>query len=377
VAGQGRSDVKTDTYSDSSLELKQHLVDLINNTTDGAIIRISLYGWDDWGTTSSALNPSAAVIRAINRGVSVRILLDGGAKLDADYRAISTAISQHSGKGSFIRHCGVSNPDGDYGRACLGVKMNHNKYFLFSKVGSSQYVVVQSTSHLTETWGASEWDAMTTVVGKKALYDGYVSYFTAQTANTRNPNYYRSVTDGAYKAYFFPRAGKTAYRTADDTIYSILDNVSCTGNTTVGTSGAHRTIIRIAQWAFSRVEVAKKLRQLADKDCWIDIATDMENMTSGVKAALRGHKRINVDNGSIWVNGEKKFYIHAKYLLIEGKYDGKANSKNVWMGSPNMSYPALKENDEALLKIGSASWHDAFRQNFRNIMAVSGDADLG
>jgi hypothetical protein len=36
----------------------------------------------------------------------------------------------------------------------------------------------------------------------------------------------------------------------------------------------------------------------------------------------------------------------------------------------------VRQNDEAILKIKSASgaWHDAFRQNFRNIMAVSPDA---
>ncbi len=371
-AAKGRSDVHTDQYSDSATELKDHLVDLISNTAAGQTIRISLYGWDDWAG-STTKNPTSAIVSAVRRGVNVKILLDAGAKLDADYTTISREMAGKSG--SFIRRCGVGYAvDGSevtYGRACIGTKMNHSKYFLFSKVGGSSYVVVQSTGHVTPTWGNSHWDASMTVVGKKALYDGYVKYFNDQATNTKNATYYRTVTDGNYKAYFFPRAGNEDYTTGEDTIYGVLNNVTCTGNTTVGTSTAHRTIIRIAQWQITRAEVAKKLRALADQNCWIDIATNMDLMGSGAKSWLKGHDRINVDNGNI-----AGYYIHAKYLLIEGNYDGDADSKNIWVGSPNLTYPALKENDETLMKIKSASgaWHDDFRENFRNIMAVSVDA---
>ncbi len=370
LPAQGRSDVTVDQYSNSAKELKAHLIELINNTSSG-VIRISLYGWDDWDAYDST-SPAKAVVGAINRGVSVRILLDAGAKLDTDYDRIKNAIAANPGHGSFIKRCGVGYfTTSTTGRACLGTKVNHNKYFLFSQVGSSKYVVVQSTSHLTPTWGDHEWDAMMTVVGKQDLYNGYVDYFEDQTANVRRPDYYRTVTDGNYKAYFFPRAGGEAYSTSEDTIWAVLNNVTCTGNTTVGTSSAHRTIIRILSWQITRAEVAKKIRALANDNCWIDIATNMDLMGEGAKGYLKGHSRINVDNGN-----SGGFYIHGKYLLIEGNYNGEADSKNIWVGSPNLTYPALKDNDEGLLKIKSASgaWHDAFRQNFRNIMAVSPDA---
>lgn len=374
LAAAGRTDVTTDGYSNSPTELTDHVVELIRNTTDpSAIIRVSLYGWDDGTALTSEL------IKATERGVSVRILLDAAAKLsegtNGEFTRLRQAIAkQPASEGSFIKRCGVGYQvpsTVETGRACLGTNVNHNKYFLFSKVGSSPYVVVQATAHFTPTWGNTSWDAMMTVVDKKALYDGYVDYFVAQTANVRKPDYYKTVTDGNYKAYFFPRAGNVPYTTSEDTIYGVLDNVTCTGNKTTGTSTAHRTIIRILNWKFTRVEVAKKLVQLAGKNCWIDIATNLNEMSSGVRAVLEGVDRINVDNGNI-----PGFYIHGKYLLIEGNYDGAIDTKNIWVGSANLTYPAVRQNDEAILKIKSASgaWHDAFRQNFRNIMAVSPDA---
>ncbi len=364
--------VTVDKYSDSRTELTDHLVDLIKHTAAGQTIRISLYGWDDWADQGLSSNPTPALVAALNRGVTVKVLLDAAAKLSNDYTTLSRAMAGKSG--SFIKRCGVGKKVENTvksGRACLGTAVNHAKFFLFSKVGDSPYVVVQGTGHITQTWNNVAWDAMATVVGKKALYDGYVKYFNDQNANVKQPNYYRTVGDGSYKAYFFPRAGNADYRTSDDTIYGVLGNVTCTGNKTVGTSSAHRTIIRVLTWKFTRVELAQKLRKLADSNCWIDVATNMNEMTSGVRSALKGHPRINVDDGNTG-----NLYVHGKYLLIEGNYAGKADSKNLWVGSSNLTYPALKANDETLLKVTSAAWHDAFRQNFRNIMALSPDAKL-
>lgn len=48
----------------------------------------------------------------------------------------------------------------------------------------------------------------------------------------------------------------------------------------------------------------------------------------------------------------------------------------MWVGSPNLTNPALDENDESLLKIESktGAWFDQWADNFRNIMKVSPDA---
>jgi phosphatidylserine/phosphatidylglycerophosphate/cardiolipin synthase-like enzyme len=367
-AAAGKPNVVTDKYSDSPTELTDHLVELVRNTKDkNAIIRISLYGWDDGTPLTGEL------IKATERGVSVRILLDAAAKLDKDYRKLETAIKaankKNPGDGSFIKRCGVGHQvdsSQSTGRACLGKNVNHNKYFLFSKVGSSKYVVVQGTGHITPSWGDVAWDAMMTVVGKKSLYDGYVRYFVDQTKNVRKPNYYQTASDGNYKAYFFPRAGNVPYTTSKDTIHGVLGNVTCTGNKKTGESG--RTVIRILTWKFTRTAIAKKLRQLAEKGCRIDVVTnDSSHLGDDVRTALK-HSRIRLYNGQ--AGG---LYVHGKYLLIEGTYDGARDTKNIWVGSANLTKPALRENDEAILKIKSPSgaWHDDFRRNFQNIQACS------
>ena len=359
--------VKVDSHSDSSVELKAHLVELINNTPSGAMIRISLYGWDDWVNRSDASNPTPAVVAAVRRGVSVRILLDRDAKLSADFATISAAMAASPNKRSFIRRCGDAGR-----RGCLGSAVNHSKYFLFSTVGSSKYVVVQGTGHITQYWGGTQWDAMATVAGRKALYNGYVKYFEDETANRANPNYYRTVTDGKYKAYFFPKSGNAKYNTADDPIYGVLSKVKCGGNTTRPSAAGHKTIVRIVTWQFTRTPLATKLRSLAKSGCQIRVVTNVVDassggMNAGVTNALKGVKGIQVREGN--VGGS--FYIHAKYLLVEGNYNGTPNSATVWVGSPNLTYPALKKNDENMLKVSDSSWHDQFRRNFDNIWTVS------
>lgn len=367
LVAAGFPGVKTDAHSDSSVELKTHLVELINNTPPGAMIRVSLYGWDDWANHADPSNPTPAVEAAIWRGVSVRILLDRDAKLGADFATISTAIATSHNKKSFIRRCGDAGR-----RGCLGSAVNHSKYFLFSTVGSSKYVVVQGTGHITQNWGGTQWDAMATVAGRKALYDGYVKYFEDETANRPNPNYYRTVTDGKYKAYFFPKSGNAAYSTADDPIYGVLSKVKCGGNTTRPSAAGHKTIVRIVTWQFTRTPLAKKLRSLANSGCQIRVVTNVVDpssggMNAGVTSALKGVKGIQVREGNV----DGSFYIHAKYLLVEGNYNGTPNSGTVWVGSPNLTYPALKKNDENILKVSDASWHDQFRRNFDNIWTVS------
>ncbi|MER7269956.1 phospholipase D-like domain-containing protein [Micromonospora carbonacea] len=54
-------------------------------------------------------------------------------------------------------------------------------------------------------------------------------------------------------------------------------------------------------------------------------------------------------------------------MLIEGTYDGQKDTKWVVTGSHNYSNAALRENDEALLRIQSATIHDQYRSNFWNL----------
>jgi phosphatidylserine/phosphatidylglycerophosphate/cardiolipin synthase-like enzyme len=119
---------------------------------------------------------------------------------------------------------------------------------------------------------------------------------------------------------------------------------------------------------FTREEIARKLHQLADDDCWVDVAVNDSAEFSAETRALLHHDRINVDKA---LAGPR--WMHAKYLLVEGNYDSTHDNKVVWMGSHNLTINALRSNDETLLKIDSNKVHDQFRKNFRKIMELSPD----
>lgn len=57
-------------------------------------------------------------------------------------------------------------------------------------------------------------------------------------------------------------------------------------------------------------------------------------------------------------------------------YDGKRN-KITFTGSQNYTGPALRENDEAIVKVDDDSVHDAYRDHFNRVWNVSwpGTAD--
>jgi phosphatidylserine/phosphatidylglycerophosphate/cardiolipin synthase-like enzyme len=187
------------------------------------------------------------------------------------------------------------------------------------------------------------------------------------------------VTDGNFKAYFFPRAapaGEPASDPGTDTVVEILDNVKCGGNTSGGTSD-HKTFIRIAQFAFKRVEVAKKLDALAKDGCWIEVVVNVTQIAPEVRTIL-DNPRINLDNGICWAPEQKRtISMHAKYMLIDGNYDGVPNSQVVWLGSANFTIGALRYNDETWMKIksnpnpGSAFYE--FREQFRTVMTMCED----
>jgi phosphatidylserine/phosphatidylglycerophosphate/cardiolipin synthase-like enzyme len=56
--------------------------------------------------------------------------------------------------------------------------------------------------------------------------------------------------------------------------------------------------------------------------------------------------------------------VHSKYLLVNADYLGR-RQRLVWTGSHNYTGPALRGNDEALLKIDDRAVYDAFRANWQ------------
>jgi phosphatidylserine/phosphatidylglycerophosphate/cardiolipin synthase-like enzyme len=328
-------------FNDPTVAAKQRVIvdhdrSLINGAAAGSVVRMAMYHFNDAGV-------AADLVAAHNRGVDVRVVLDHS---DSDTTPSKSLISS---LGSRVTVCTKD-------AACIGSKgtpIMHNKFFLFSNTLGSTNVVVQQSSNLNSGNYTALWNNAVTTVGNTALYNGYLDYFNDLAAKVKNSDYYRTVSAGNVKAYHFPRTGGDE---SSDTIYNMLDeNVTCEGNSSTGTETG-RTIIRIAMWYFSRDDIARKLRDLANQKCWIEIV--YTTLDAGSKSYLTGNDRIVLYQ----ISGAHE--VHSKYMLIEGTYVDKKDSKWVMTGSHNYTNAALRENDETLLRIESASIHDQYRSNF-------------
>ncbi|GAA2902494.1 hypothetical protein Acy02nite_30640 [Actinoplanes cyaneus] len=328
-----------------SYAIRDHIRSLIDGAAVGSEIRMSMYNFSEQAVADN-------LIAAKGRGVNVKVVVDSVSAATAPVASLKTALGTTTSAASYIKVCTT-------GAACIGSQgtpINHNKFFLFSNTSGSANVVVQSSANLTSSNATVFWNNAVTLVGNTGLYNAYVKYHKDLTASVKTNDYYNSTLSGNAKTYFFPRAGTDK---TSDTIYNMLnENITCEGNTSVGTSDTHRTIIRVAMWSFTRGAIAQQLRNLADKKCWIAVVyTDAD---AGVLADLRNHSRIE-----LYQTPDTGDFVHSKYMAIEGTYTDVKDSKWVMTGSHNYTNAALRENDETMLRIHSNAIFDQYRANFR------------
>ncbi|MFE9401273.1 phosphatidylserine/phosphatidylglycerophosphate/cardiolipin synthase family protein [Streptomyces sp. NPDC006530] len=359
--------------------IRNQLISLINRTPAGAEINGSVYLFTDGGV-------SGALVAAKQRGVKVKLVVDGDAVADVDANGKATGseysmLAAATGLGtdltadSWVLACPANR--GCVGNRALGGSggtgaINHNKFFLFSMAGSTDNVVFQTSANLTTSQRRNLFNnAVTIPDAGSGLYASYRAYWqdlvSSGSSGPGLATYYKTQDAGAYKTYFFPRQEK-AGATFDndpgtDTVVSLLNNVDCAG-------GATR--IRIGMYAFTRVQIADKLVALKRAGCGVELLHDGEegNLGSAVRASIAGNLTYAARCAGTAVDGSgasRSIGIHSKYLLIEGTYLGGANRKLVFTGSHNYTFPNLRANDETLLKIDNAAVYDAFRANFESI----------
>lgn len=127
----------------------------------------------------------------------------------------------------------------------------------------------------------------------------------------------------------------------------------------------------------TRQGVADKLRSLAAAGCTVDLV--YSETDTGTWNALHGQTRLTTrcyqhDHDADTATPNR--IVHSKNLMIDGMYAG-AREKLVFTGSHNWSGPALRDNDEALVRITTDSVYNAFITNFNDTRAaaVPGAAD--
>jgi hypothetical protein len=321
--------------------VKDHIIRAVDNTQSGRLIRASLYALKDQDYAD-------ALIRAHQRGVDVRVVLDQQYADSAAVQSLKSELGTSMSASSWVHVCGAAG-------ACIATggtnPINHNKFFTFSRIGDAgvaEDVVIQTSANQTSLNVDKYWNNAYTVVGNTDLYTAYVNYFNDLAAEKRSSNYYTTAKVGTEKYYFFPQS-------TGDVVVDVLDNVSCTGNTTVGTS-THKSIVRVAAFALHRDAVARALASLADQGCSVQVVY----ADSNDEAILKGHANLSLKQ----LNTADGYLVHSKYLTIEGNYAGHPDTKWTFTGSHNLDVSSLRENDEALLRLEGAAPHDAYAQNF-------------
>ncbi|MEU6930832.1 phospholipase D-like domain-containing protein [Streptomyces sp. NPDC046374] len=329
--------------------VKDHIIGAIRATESGRLIRAALYALTDQDYTNALTDARA-------RGVNVRVVLDAKYSDSAAAQSLIGALGTDKTALSWVDVCTA-------GGACIatgGVNpINHNKFFTFSRVGAvagvGEDVVIQASANQTAVNTAKYWNNAYTVVGNTDLYTAYVNYFNDLAAGVKNANYYTTAKVGTEKYYFFPQQ-------TGDVIVDVLDNVSCTGNITVGTA-THRSIVRVAAFALHRGAVADALVSLAGQGCSVQIVYAESNEV----ATLKGRTNITLKQ----LKTADGYLLHSKYLLVEGNYAGHPDTKWTFTGSHNLDESSLRENDEALLRLEGNAPHDAYAGNFASLLTYA------
>ncbi|MFD9306475.1 phospholipase D-like domain-containing protein [Streptomyces sp. NPDC060048] len=373
-------------FNDPSDPAKQdvifgHLSRLIDGAVPGSSIKISSYVFgSDW--LVGRLNAAHL------RGVDVQVLLDseslkhyaGGPSYTK--LAEGLAVKTQTSGNSWVRVCGDRQAclAKDPNPADTAYSNNHNKFYLFSRTTGSasgtvpvDNVVVQTSMNQTPWDRQKAWNDALTVAGNTELFDAYSGYFGRLTAAQADPALQVSDLSTEYqagkaKAYFFPRS-------ASDPILNILNTVdnpvegsaACYGNTDGFGTADGRTVIRIAMHQITRVEVAKKLWELDEAGCYVDIVyRQLDNTGTAIADQLAKPTKFGgISLHQLNDDAQGGTSTHSKYLLIEGAYKGLKNQKIVFTGSHPYTNMGLTSNDEALLKYEDADVHDAYRENFR------------
>ncbi len=312
--------------------IEDQVVDFIEGTPAGQTLRVAMYSF-------SRNRVATALIEAQQRGVDVRVVVDD---VSQGYSAVENLID---GIGSDRVTICIDS--------CMGLRINHNKFMTASGLcDGSTKAVLQSSANFSNP---QLWHDNNAVIIRddQALYSAYFQYWQDLQLQQQNLNYYdgpNGVTlgDTGTKVYFFPRSGGDP-EPSEDTIYSILNNIVCTQDTTIR--------IAMAFWSGPRQYLVDKLETMA-ATCDVRILIDDDNST--IISYLASRPRLKYRYKVLP-------FIHHKYLLVDAPNYSGSHKRYVWTGSHNYTYGALRENDETLLRINNNTVFDAFLDNWNSM----------
>ncbi|GLY91154.1 phospholipase D-like domain-containing protein [Actinoallomurus iriomotensis] len=303
---------------------------LIAGTPKGSRIAIAMYHF-------SSMDTAAQLVAAAKRHVSVQVVLDHESTAYAAFKRLKRGLGTDTKKASWVVVC-------EEDRGCIGPEFNHNKFFLFSTTGDAQDMVVQTSANATDGARDTQWnDAL--VLRDPAVYAAYLSYFQDLAAQRHKLDYHRTVQAGKYRLDFFPWA-------KGNPIGQALDQVSCAGGTRIRLSLGHFTV----------ASIARRLWKLDDAGCRVQVVFDIIGPGT-LRALTKKGGRHGGPETRYLTEGGRTTYAHSKYLLIDGRYQGRPQ-KVVFTGSNNYTTVGFHGHDEAMITVADPQLEQEYAGNF-------------
>ncbi|MFG2009869.1 phospholipase D-like domain-containing protein [Micromonospora sp. NPDC048868] len=345
------------TDSDMHGGLVGHVSRLVNAAPSGATLSLTLYFFNRQEIVD-ALRGAAA------RGVRVRIVINGSQVGTPHYAALKAIPNVR------LVTCGQRRSDGQSTRGCVTKRTEatplhnppllHDKFMTISSVrlaggGTARNVLYVSSANL-DHYRAYE-NAIT--ISHAGLYGTYLDYFNDLmrygTSGRNNPNYGRTTTVGAHRVYTFPRreaAGSTPGSASNDPIASLLRSTNCSGGTRID----------LANFRIQRTAVVKELKAARSRGCQVRIVTGAKSgrphdAGPPMKALVELARAMPVHLCGYTEAGGVP--MHEKFMIIR-----RGGQSTLYTGSHNLTYRALRQNDENILALRNHPLAAPFQQRF-------------
>ncbi|KRF03516.1 hypothetical protein ASG88_22185 [Nocardioides sp. Soil777] len=286
------------------------------------------------------------IIAAHKRGVSVRLVMANGLAEDQSrsngyFWQVQRALQKGNKKRpgylkSWARTCKNS---------CRGKEgIQHGKWFMFSRTGGRNMVVMSTSANLTDAAAYNQWNDLLTVQGRQGTYAAYEAVFKEMSRDRQVKPAFRTFDDKNYDGWFFPQMGPLR----NHNVIRLLNKVKCKGAR--GDAGKNgKTVIRVSQAVFNGrpgSAIAGKLRGLKKDGCNIKLVYGVLNNNSRKLLDNIPSRTILEDtNGDGFVDR----YVHMKALTISGVYGRNKSAHVVYQGSANFSGMATLSDEQGFI----------------------------
>jgi hypothetical protein len=370
---------------------------LVRRAETGSTIKLSMYDI----TLEKEARLLVAAAKDPKRKVHVQVVTDGTSvifpalhgkpsKPNRAYEILKKGLGIDTTKASWLVTCpyeihGTGGQQTLTTHACIGDRrkraINHTKFAVFSRTAGISDVTYVTSGNLTLGSGPYAWNNAVTMYGDVTTYHAYAGFhgdLAAKRSVPRDDYYtYRQPRAGSLgRAYFFPEGGRDPEGAIDsrtDVVANFLGKISCTGNRTLGTPGDHRTIVRAAVAWWSRPNIAQKLWSLDNAGCDVEVAMTRDAYDAKVLEIMTEPAGARYGGVKVHIFPDLQHdYVHSKYLIVEGRYNGKADARVVWTGSHNFTKTALRTFDETTLQLfAGGRLEPAYLANFRRVAAAA------